>query len=85
MKEGTIGWLFRCSPFCFCYVSFFFPGRFLRHSQVALKTNIDIFYFGVNADLFVVLELNEMNDKEAFRQKWQAVGDARQVIVCVCV
>ncbi|KYF39862.1 putative beta adaptin [Toxoplasma gondii ARI] len=46
--------------------------------QVAVKTNLDIFCFTVPFDLSVVLQENSSADKDVFRQRWQAIGEARQ-------
>ncbi|PFH36364.1 putative beta adaptin protein [Besnoitia besnoiti] len=46
--------------------------------QVAVKTNLDVFYFTVPFDLCVVLQENSSADKDLFRQRWQAIGEGRQ-------
>lgn len=43
--------------------------------QVAVKTNVDIFYFSVPFDLSAVLVEGGPIDKEPFRAKWQALGE----------
>eukprot|EP00929_Paragymnodinium_shiwhaense_P078930 TRINITY_DN4096_c0_g1_i1.p1 TRINITY_DN4096_c0_g1~~TRINITY_DN4096_c0_g1_i1.p1 ORF type:complete len:911 (+),score=296.56 TRINITY_DN4096_c0_g1_i1:80-2812(+) len=47
--------------------------------QVAVKTNIDIFYFTVPFELPVVLTENASIDRDSFTQVWQAVGDQGQI------
>lgn len=47
--------------------------------QVAVKTSLDVYYFTVPFDLHVALDPSGAIDKDVFRQKWQAMGDAKQI------
>eukprot|EP00922_Rhytidocystis_sp_ex-Travisia-forbesii_P004925 GHVS01007206.1.p1 GENE.GHVS01007206.1~~GHVS01007206.1.p1 ORF type:complete len:933 (+),score=110.68 GHVS01007206.1:112-2910(+) len=46
--------------------------------QVAIKTDLDIFYFAVPFDLSAALVEGSPVDKEIFRSKWQTIGEQMQ-------
>eukprot|EP00929_Paragymnodinium_shiwhaense_P078931 TRINITY_DN4096_c0_g2_i1.p1 TRINITY_DN4096_c0_g2~~TRINITY_DN4096_c0_g2_i1.p1 ORF type:complete len:909 (+),score=257.80 TRINITY_DN4096_c0_g2_i1:91-2817(+) len=46
--------------------------------QVAVKTNMDVFYFSVHYDLPAVF-IETSVDKDRFTSQWQGVGDQRQI------
>ncbi|CRG93048.1 AP-1 complex subunit beta, putative [Plasmodium gallinaceum] len=49
--------------------------------QVAIRTNIDIFYFNVPYDIFVVFVENFNMEKEIFKKKWQIIEDSKESIL----
>ncbi|SBT35999.1 AP-1 complex subunit beta, putative [Plasmodium ovale wallikeri] len=49
--------------------------------QVAIRTNIDIFYFNVPYDIFVVFVENFSMEKDIFKKKWQLIEDSKESIL----
>ncbi|CRH00385.1 AP-1 complex subunit beta, putative [Plasmodium relictum] len=49
--------------------------------QVAIRTNVDIFYFNVPYDIFVVFVENFNMEKEVFKKKWQIIEDSKESIL----
>lgn len=49
--------------------------------QVAIRTNVDIFYFNVPYDIFVVFVENFKMEKEVFKKKWQIIEEAKESIL----
>ncbi|CAA9988554.1 AP-1 complex subunit beta, putative [Plasmodium knowlesi strain H] len=49
--------------------------------QVAIKTSIDIFYFNVPYDIFIVFVENFNMEKEIFKKKWQLIEDSKESIL----
>lgn len=46
--------------------------------QVAIRTNVDIFYFHVPYDIFVVFVENFKMEKDIFKKKWQIIEDSKE-------
>ncbi|CAC9696026.1 AP-1 complex subunit beta, putative [Plasmodium sp. DRC-Itaito] len=49
--------------------------------QVAIRTNIDIFYFNVPYDIFVVFVENFHMEKDIFKKKWQIIEESKESIL----
>ncbi|KYO01678.1 AP-1 complex subunit beta, putative, partial [Plasmodium reichenowi] len=49
--------------------------------QVAIRTNLDIFYFNVPYDIFVVFVENFHMEKDIFKKKWQIIEEAKESIL----
>ncbi|SOV11925.1 AP-1 complex subunit beta, putative [Plasmodium sp. gorilla clade G2] len=49
--------------------------------QVAIRTNVDIFYFNVPYDIFVVFVENFHMEKEIFKKKWQIIEESKESIL----
>lgn len=49
--------------------------------QVAIRTNIDIFYFTVPYDIFVVFVEDFTMEKEIFRKKWQIIEPSKESVL----
>ncbi|ANQ08691.1 AP complex subunit beta [Plasmodium coatneyi] len=49
--------------------------------QVAIKTSIDIFYFNVPYDIFIVFVENFNMEKDIFKKKWQLIEDSKESIL----
>mmetsp|Transcript_64637 Transcript_64637/g.116295 ORF Transcript_64637/g.116295 Transcript_64637/m.116295 type:complete len:943 (-) Transcript_64637:47-2875(-) len=50
------------------------------HLEVAIKTNVDVFYFSVGYDLSAVLVEGGPVAKEAFQQTWQSLSQDRKTM-----
>ncbi|KYO02475.1 putative AP-1 complex subunit beta, partial [Plasmodium gaboni] len=49
--------------------------------QVAIRTNVDIFYFNVPYDIFVVFVENFHMEKDIFKKKWQIIEESKESIL----
>ncbi|EUD68402.1 hypothetical protein C922_01424 [Plasmodium inui San Antonio 1] len=49
--------------------------------QVAIRTSIDIFYFNVPYDIFIVFVENFNMEKDIFKKKWQLIEDSKESIL----
>ncbi|SBT71600.1 AP-1 complex subunit beta, putative [Plasmodium malariae] len=49
--------------------------------QVAIRTNIDIFYFNVPYDIFIVFVENFNMEKDIFKKKWQLIEDSKESVL----
>ncbi|VWU48464.1 AP-1 complex subunit beta, putative [Hepatocystis sp. ex Piliocolobus tephrosceles] len=49
--------------------------------EVAIKTNVDIFYFKVSYDIFVVFIEDFKMEKNVFKKKWQLIEDSKENIL----
>ncbi|CXI83707.1 AP-1 complex subunit beta, putative [Plasmodium berghei] len=57
------------------------PPTFPLFLQVAIRTNIDIFYFNVPYDIFIVFVENFNMEKDIFKKKWKLIEDSKESIL----